>query len=743
MQRYYLDTVSFLVHYQPKHNEMKKITTILFCIVGYLWSFEALPQKQQQSLKDYSNPLVTKVDHKLLSLGSQLEETLKKGKSARSFGPENEIYIVRNGEVLVEAVAQERGSDLLKELMELGIKDAKHYGPMVSGYLSPDKFEQAAQLKSLRFIRPAYKAVVNIGSVTTQGDVAQKSDIVRSSFGVDGTGVTVGIISDSYNTLGGESAGIQSGDLPGTGNPNGFTAPVNVLDDLPVNQGTDEGRAMAEIVHDIAPGAELAFHPGLVPVPEFAEGVLELQAAGCDVIVDDVYLVATPFFQDGLIEQAIGEVIDDGVTYVSISNNYDTRSYESEFRPGGIYDIPGFGSYLAHDFDPGAGEDVFQKISIGTGQTLGASIISFQWDDPFASSCEGCPGADTDLDIFIFYSDLTFGSTIYGAVAFSATNNNIGGDALEIIAEVPVIPGQYHIFIGKSLDAPGPNPNPGFIKYIDVPFGNSRDEYDTQSPTVVGHNTAPGSITVGASDYRTVSDTEATIESFSSLGGTPTFFDPLGNRITTVVRNKPEIVAPDNVNTSFFPASGVDPDGDGFPNFAGSSAASPHVAGVVALMLEKSNFTSTPEQIKQALISTTIDMDDPATPNFDTGFDFKTGYGFIQADDAIQALVDTHIASSSRNSNEQGFTVASNPVISNNLSIRKAGGFTENESFDLILIDHLGRTLISDHVDIKSKQNQLEWNIQEAYDKISSNQFFYLRIIPARGDQSVIKLLSD
>ena len=108
--------------------------------------------------------------------------------------------------------------------------------------------EAMSQLPTLEFIRPTVSDV-EIGSVDSQADAAQLSDEARDIFGVDGTGIKVGILSDSYNTLGGADDGIASGDLPGTGNPNGFTTPIEVLQELP-NTGIDEGRAMAEIVHD-------------------------------------------------------------------------------------------------------------------------------------------------------------------------------------------------------------------------------------------------------------------------------------------------------------------------------------------------------------------------------------------------------------------------------------------------------------------------------------------------------------
>ena len=102
------------------------------------------------------------------------------------------------------------------------------------------------------------------------------------------------------------------------------------------------------------------------------------------------------------------------------------------------------------------------------------------------------------------------------------------------------------------------------------------------------------------------------------------------------MRQKPEITSVDGTNTSFF-GSDTNRDPDAFPNFFGTSAAAPHAAAVAALMKQKVP-AITPAAILTAMQNTALDMDDPSTPNFDTGFDFGTGYGFIQADKAIQAI---------------------------------------------------------------------------------------------------------
>jgi subtilisin family serine protease len=93
------------------------------------------------------------------------------------------------------------------------------------------------------------------------------------------------------------------------------------------------------------------------------------------------------------------------------------------------------------------------------------------------------------------------------------------------------------------------------------------------------------------------------------------------------VRLKPEIIAVDGVNTTFFFEDLI---GDIKFDFFGTSAAAAHAAGVAALMLEADPL-ATPEQIKTDLESTTLDMGVP-------GFDYDSGYGLIQADLALAAM---------------------------------------------------------------------------------------------------------
>ena len=153
--------------------------------------------------------------------------------------------------VAIEATADTNPDQLLTDLQSLGLQQSLAFGRVVSGVIPISELGNVAALSSLRLVRPVYRPITNVGLVTSQGDVAQRSSNARSIYpGVDGTGITVGVLSDSYDNLRGASADVASGDLP---------SGVIVLKDL-ASGGTDEGRAMLQIVSDVAPGAKLAFH---------------------------------------------------------------------------------------------------------------------------------------------------------------------------------------------------------------------------------------------------------------------------------------------------------------------------------------------------------------------------------------------------------------------------------------------------------------------------------------------------
>ncbi len=509
---------------------------------------------------------------------------------------------VRQNAVVIDAVAAGDPNALRDALVALGMTHAAVYKRYVSGVLPIRALPDAARLAELRLARPAY-ARTRSGSVTSQGDVALGADLARSTYGIDGTGVVVGSLSDSYDCLGGAAGDVGSGDLP---------AGVVVLADEPgCGSGTDEGRAMMQIVSDVAPGASQAFHTAFGGIADFAGGIGELAAmAGAQVINDDVIYFAEPMFQDGVIAQAVDNVNAAGVAYFSSAGNDARHSYEDQFRPTLV------SGTTRHDFDAGGLTDTMQSVTIPAQTQV---IFVLQWDEPFFS-VSGSPGSASDLDMILYSAQ---GLGLAGGV-----DNNVGGDPVEVFAYENKS-GQARNYQLRITQNAGPAP--GRVKY--VYFGDlTVNEYASNSAALYGHPNAAGAAAVGAARY---SQTPAfgvdppLLEYFSSAGGTPILRDTAGAPILEL-RQKPDIVAPNGGDNTFF---GGDYEPNGWPNFFGTSAAAPHAAGVAALMLGFDG-NLTPAQIHSTMQATAIDMDI-------AGPDFNTGFGLVQADQALASLVDT------------------------------------------------------------------------------------------------------
>ncbi|MGH7264605.1 MAG: S8 family peptidase [Candidatus Rokuibacteriota bacterium] len=556
----------------------------------------------------------TKVSQDLQQLHAEHAAAVAAG---ASFQATNALIPVAGGRVTINAIAAGDTAALEAALRALGAQGIASAGRIVSAQLPIAAIPALDGLASLNFARPAY-AVTSLGAVTSQGDAAMRAGVARSTFGVNGAGVTVGVLSDSFGCLpGGVAADVATGDLP---------AGVNVLQELSgCAGGTDEGRAMVQIVHDVAPGAGLAFATGLGGQAVLANNIQALASAGARVIVDDVIYFDEPMFQDGIVAQTVDAVAAGGVTYFSAAGDSGRRAYESAFRPGTMFapddfvpDAPGF-EFLggtAHDFDPGPAIDSFQSVTIPTD---GSFILALQWDSPFAS-VSGPPGTQNDVDVYLLNATNT-------VVAARSVDGNIGFDAFELIdlTNHTGSPLTLNVLIVRYAGN-----FPGRIKYV-LFRPATIDEHATDSGTLYGHANALGAIAVGAAFY---GDTPAfgtnppVLEPFSSAGTTPILFTTAGAPTFDARAGKPEIGAPDGGDNTFF---GSDADATGFPNFFGTSAAAPHAAGVAALLIDSVPGLA-PGQIRATLQATALDMGVP-------GFDNDSGAGLVQADAALASPV--------------------------------------------------------------------------------------------------------
>lgn len=581
------------------------------------------------------------------------------------------IFEIRQslGDVLIEVISNVGQYETLLALLqtpEYGLNNLIDNGDstlIITGFYPIENLKKLDSLPDLiNYVRPYYSPIAgnfaSTGLTTTQGDLAMGGVAAKNGWLVSGSGVKVGVLSDSYNTRTGNPAGLDvlNGDLPGTENPN-YSNPVNVVLDYPFGRASDEGRAMLQIIHDIAPNADLYFRTGFVSAGNFAEGIKELADSGCTILVDDITYITEPYFQDGVIAKAVEAVAAQGVSYFTSAGNFGERSFEGVFNPT---TAPSGYSGEAHDF---GGGDVFQSISL----EQGTYTIALQWEDDFYS-LEQNDGAQNDLDIFLVDQ---FGNRLFGF-----NRNNLNGDPLEILPFVVRASVDANLIITRKSGS-------GNIRFKYIVFRGSIEfnEYEQGTATIIGQANAASAMSVGAvlfSNTPAYGVNPPTIASFSSRGGV---------LIDGIDRNKPDFCGPNGVNTTV-PLGGVNIDGDAFPNFFGTSAAAPHIAAAAALIQEAKlsfqNESLNGSAMKALLQNNAIDMDEP-------GIDKVSGAGFVKVDAVLNSFSNPRPSLTSLQLQDPSATPGEQPI-----GVIINGAFFDEEAMVIFQYDTLVAEILSD-----------------------------------------------
>jgi hypothetical protein len=564
------------------------------------------------------------------------------------------FFVTKNGYVTIDIVCKVDTSEVITLLSgsQYGLINRIPNG--LSKHTITGDFPVANLLKlnllpdKISFCKPYFTPSVNgwPGLVTSQGDTTMRSFLVRKGYTrpddpepLDGRGVKIGVISDSYRTITDPSktfsdpcAGINQTLIVNT-EPvdvsNGDLGNVTYVADFPIKR-TDEGRAMMQIIHDVAPGAEKLFATGVYTAGYLASTIEDLANRGCDIIVDDVTYTDQPMLKDGVVAKAINKVSGQGVFYTTSAGNFGKQSYEKAFNGVDATSI-GFPGKKAHNFGPNnSNPDFFQKVMLRPG----TCFIAFQWLDNNFSQDEA-DGTLYDLDIFLTPGDKTDGT---GLIGFN--RNNFRGDAIEFI---PIkIPGNdpcdtvakpYNILIVNNTTTG----NPGRIKYVVFKGGYRAAEYIEGNSTIVGHANAELAFTIGGVRFNHVKGHPLLPSSLSSITQPqPEVFSSYGG---TLGREKPNLMGPDGVDVTVmigqdYPTQAL----NNFPNFFGTSAAAPHVAAGAALIIQARNKflkqTTSPFALKELLQSTAVSMRPPGL----SGYDFTSGPGLIDVDAAIRTF---------------------------------------------------------------------------------------------------------
>lgn len=504
--------------------------------------------------------------------------------------------LLQTGVVSFDAVAGQRPA-------------ANYQRSQLRAHVRPGDLTRLAALSDVTSLREPSPHHTNVGSVTSQGYVSEGANKVVPT-GVTGSGVKVGVLSDSASAAR-VAALIATGDLPAN--------TVVLPGQAGPSTGEDEGAAMMEIVHDMAPGAQLYFATADNGQASFAANIETLRFTyGCDIIVDDVSYFAESVFQDGLIAQAVNAVTADGALYFSAaanSGNLDSGTsgtWEGDYTNSGYALSTAKGLVALNNFGTVASPLPFDQLT-----SAASSGVWLHWADPNAAS-------SNDYDLFILNSaattvkcmsvDVQDGTEDPLEYCYPGENytSAVAGDLI-VVALASGAPRGIHIDTERATVAVG------------------------TSGATFGHNAAAQTFTMAAT-YWNAAHTGAKIfaggaadpvETFSSDGPRKIFYYPDGTPITAgnylfstnggTTLQKPDATGTDGVSTAT----------PGFTPFFGTSAAGPHAAGIAAL-IKSANPSLTNTQIRQILTNTALD-------NMAPGVDRDSGYGLLLAPSAVSA----------------------------------------------------------------------------------------------------------
>ena len=520
------------------------------------------------------------------------------------------------GDDLVVQISADVSPDLLDRLAAQGIQVVESHARYHSilALVPASQLELIAGWPDVHFLGPRAQPCT---AGLAEGDVSHRAALARSLYGIDGSGLKIGVLSDGVANL---AASQYLGAL----------GPVTVLTvgNLLQTGVHDEGTAMLEIVHALAPGAQLYFATAFNSMQSFAENIRALRAAGCDILVDDVSYLTETRFQDGqaagvvsstnggILAQAVNDVVAGGALYFSSAandGNLDAGTagvYEGDFVDGGAAGALFPRGGRVHQFAPGVPYDTL---------TAAGSGVNLTWADPLGAAAD-------DYDLYVLDPTGT-------SVVASSTNlqNGAAGSDPDEYAATPAA-GDRIVVVKYS----------GQARCFNLSTFRGQLLYRTAGATY-GHNAASGAFTVAATPaaaalgpgypvgpYPGAFTAAAGVEPFSSDGPRRLFFQADGTPLTPgnfsstggVALAKPDFTAADGVTVTGVGAFGG--------TFYGTSAAAPHAAAIAALVKSAAPAAGK-AALAAALRTSAIDLGA-------AGWDRDSGAGILMADAAIQSL---------------------------------------------------------------------------------------------------------
>jgi hypothetical protein len=448
-------------------------------------------------------------------------------------------------------------------LSDLGAEITKRSGNVIRAQVPVNMLTAVADTVSgVSFMKTSDPLIP--AAVESQGVSLTGADTYHNA-NYDGTGVKVAVVDVGFQYL---SDAISNHELPSNVVKIDCTGASCVSSDFS-SETDNHGTAVAEVIHDMAPGALLY----LIKVAD----KLDLSDAKDYAIQNGIRIInlsggyLNQNFYDGQCwsTNAVCTANDahaHNILWVNSAGNEAQRHYEAEFMDpddNGWHNVSGSGETI--------------KISANDGDTIKVYLTWDAWSAP------------DDYDLYLY--DSLFN------VVDSSLNPQTGSPSQEptelISYPVPTNEGGfYYLAIYKN-----PSASAHLLELYSVNHDLSSTVVSSAS-SLLNPADAASVLAVGAISYSYWSTGPQ--EVYSSQGP------------TTDGRIKPDIMGPDNVSNSI----------EGF--FAGTSASSPHIAGAAALILQKNPVLSV-DQLRNSLTTTASHLGSPVPNNI-------YGYGRLNLD---------------------------------------------------------------------------------------------------------------
>ena len=596
------------------------LLVLTFISEGEISAENKLPIIQKQTK---TNPKISSLIMKRISKMQSLGITRENVESMYPTSISDPLVKVdKSGNIQTYIYMKNMNQDNISKLESMNVKieivNSKY--SLIQAWVPFDEVEDVASLDFVKKITPPSYGILRTGSVNSEGDMVMGSDDVRRELLFDGTGVRVAVISDGVDHIVDSQ---EMGDLPN-----------DVIINPTLPGSGDEGTALLEIIHDIAPGADLAFSEGFGTSATFINSLNFLvNDADVDIIVDDIGFLNEPYFQDGMVAQAVKDAIAKGVVYVSAAGNNADEHYQADYVDETPGDDPEGNN--RHDFGvaEGGASDITMPILVGG--TLFAPnnfiVVVLQWNDPF-------DGSSNDYNLYLFDDDEN--------LLDSSEDPQTGSQdhPIEIVSFQNNTPNQVTVNVVINRVS-------GSHRTLEMNFNGTIfvEKFNVPSDGVFGHPAIKDAIAVGAVPA-TADDLCFTgasgpneVEDYSAQGPSTIFFTP-GGLSTFDQRPKPDVVAPDGVHITGVGGFG-NSDGKGGFFFCGTSASAPHVAGVAALILSK-NPNLSPTEVAVAIKKTAVSLPSNLVASLtdkdnlaDTrAFSNISGFGIVDAFEAVQSV---------------------------------------------------------------------------------------------------------